>query len=229
MRRYLPFVIVAMVALITAGSAAMLYRAKRASSVAVSQKLVAPSKDEPKPRHIRGPSDAIVTLEEFADFQCPPCRHLAGVLTRFEQEFHPRLRVIFRHYPLANHRHARAAAFAAEAAAQQGRFWEMHEVLYREQLAWSKADDVRPLFSTYATLLKLDVERFTKDMERDETKARVESDRQHGVALGVQNTPTIFLNGRVVPPPSLNPIALRTEIDAAIKARTPPDLSGAKR
>lgn len=169
--------------------------------------------------HVRGRADAPVTLEEFGDFQCPPCGALAGPIKQLEKDYDPRLRVIFHHFPLRNHQHAREAACAAEAAGLQGRFWEMHDLLYREQSAWSKAADVRPLFNAYAGILSLKVDRFSKDMNSDQVKARVTADQTHGASLGVQNTPTIFLNNRALDPADLNPPKLRAAVDAAVKPR----------
>src|SRR5207244_3078970 len=89
------------------------------------------------------------------------------------------------------YRAKRLAALASEAASLQGRFWEMHDLLYREQPVWSKAPDVRVLFSAYAGMLGLNIDRFKKDMESEQAKARVKSDEQQALALGLANTPTI--------------------------------------
>ncbi len=111
--------------------------------------------------------------------------------------------------------HAVEAALAAEPAALQGHFWEMHDFLYKYQSGWSKASNVRPLFDAYAGGLHLDVERFRKDSNSAEVKARVFSDWQVGVSHGVKNTPTVSINGR-----ELQGIftsgALHAAIDAAI-------------
>jgi len=124
--------------------------------------------------------------------------------------------------PFGSHQHAQEAAFASEAAGLQGRFWEMHDLLYREQAAWSTAADARLLFNAYAGMLGLKIDRFKKDMESDEVKRRVTSDQQQGAALGVTVTPTIFINNRALPPASLNAAGLRAAIAAAIKAKSPP-------
>jgi protein-disulfide isomerase len=100
--------------------------------------------------HIRRRSDAPVTLVKFGDFRCPPCATLADPIDKLEREYRPRLRLVFRHLPFPNHQHAREAALVAEAAGLQGRFWEMHDLLYREQSVWSKAPDVGVLFNSYA-------------------------------------------------------------------------------
>jgi protein-disulfide isomerase len=219
MRRYLPFVIVAAVGLLTLGSGMVLYRAKRSSALTISTDQPAVGITAGESIHVRGRADAPVTLEEFGDFQCPPCGALAGPIKQLEKDYDPRLRVIFHHFPLVTHQHAREAACAAEAAGLQGRFWEMHDVLYREQAVWSKAADVRPLFDSYAGMLGLNVDRFKKDIDSDKLKERVTADQKHGAALGVQNTPTIFLNNRALDPTALNPVNLRAAVDAAVKAK----------
>jgi protein-disulfide isomerase len=220
MKRYLPFVIVAVVALLTLGSGIMLYRAKQLPITKATADVSAAEKEPNKSLHALGESDAPVTLEEFGDFQCPPCGTLSEPLNKLEQDYRGRIRVIFHNFPLPNHVHAREAAHVAEAADLQGRFWQMHDVLYREQSVWSKATDVRALFNSYAGVIGLDIERFKKDMESAEVKNRVESDRRYGTARGVKTTPTIFINKQEVPPPSLNPAALREAVDAALKATT---------
>jgi len=146
MKRYLPFLIVAAVALVTVGSGTMLYRTKRAQLLPVSENRSLSGTSGAESIHIRGNPDAPVTLEEFADFQCPPCGNFAGFAEELLKQYDSRLRIVFRNFPLALHEHAREAALAAEAAGLQGRFWEMHDVLYREQAAWSKAPNARELF-----------------------------------------------------------------------------------
>lgn len=220
MRRYLPFIIVVAVGLVTLGSGTLFYRAKRPPVLTIAKNQAAPGKDGAG--HVRGQADAPVTLEEFADFQCPPCAMLSGVIGQLEKDYHPRLRVVFRHFPLANHQHARPAAQAAEAAGLQGRFWEMHDILYKQQAAWSKAADVKPLFNAYAGILGLNQERFQQDMESEKVKARVAADHHYGTSLGVKNTPTIFINNSTVPGNNMSPPALRSAIDAALNPKPKP-------
>src|SRR6266487_7068471 len=182
MKRYLPFVIVGVVALATIGSGAMLYRAKRPQVVSILENQML-QKGDTVSAHVRGNPDAPVTLEEYGDFQCPPCGMFAAFLGQLEKEYDSRLRVVFRNFPLTMHEHAREAALAAEAAGLQGRFWEMHDVLYREQDSWSKAPNVRDLFESYAGTIGLDLDKFKKDMDAEQVKARVEADRQRGESL----------------------------------------------
>ena len=219
MKRYLPFVIVSAVALITLAGGTMLYHAKGLPLLTISKNHPVSGTDGAGSIHIRGKPEAPVTLEEFGDFECPPCGRLSEPINKLEQDYHSRLRIIFHHFPFATHQHAREAAWATEAAALQGRFWDMHDLLYREQSVWSKAADIRTLFDAYAGMLGLNVERFKKDMESEKVKARVGLDQEHAAKLGVQNTPTIFINNQAVEPTSLNPDKLRAAVDTAVKAK----------
>lgn len=196
----------------------MLYRAKMPRTTRTPNGTASPS-DRAEDVHVRGAADAPVTLEEYGDFQCPPCGRLAEPLQQIEKDYGPRLRVIFRNFPFTIHEHAFEAAHAAEAAGLQGHFWEMHDLLYREQAAWAKSKDVQSLFEGYAGMIHLDVPRFKKDMASERVKEKVEADQKRGQALGVKNTPTIFINRQEVPPSSLNPTALRAAIDAALREK----------
>jgi protein-disulfide isomerase len=220
MKRYLPFVIVAAVALATLGSGAMLYRKNRPQLRSIPDALSAKSGAESL--HIRGNPDATVTLEEFADFQCPPCSQFAAFGEELLREYNSRLRVVFRHFPLPAHENARQAALAAEAAGMQSRFWEMHDVLYREQKAWSKAPNTRELFESYAGTIGLNIDQFRKDMDGERAKARVNSDHARGASLGVKVTPTLFINNQPVEQKDKNPEGVRAAINAALeeKAKT---------
>jgi protein-disulfide isomerase len=219
MKRYLPFVIVGTVAFLTLAVGTMLYRAKRLPVVAATVDASAWEKEPNKLLHVRGKPDAPVTVEEFGDFQCPPCGTLSEPINKLEEDYRGRVRIVFRQLPLPNHEHAREAALAAEAAGLQGRFWQMHDVLYREQSVWSKAADVRSLFNSYAGVIGLDIERFKRDMESDEAKRRVERDARQAAALRVTTTPTIFINKERVPPASLHSASLRSAVEAALKVK----------
>ncbi len=220
MKRYLPFIIVAVVAVATLGSGTMLYRAKRTHLLTIAEDKIVSEKGNAESIHIRGNPDAPVTLEEFGDFQCPPCGNIASFLDELVKEYDPRLRIVFRNYPLPNHQHARNAALAAEAAGLQGRFWDMHDVLYREQAVWSKANNVRELFDSYAGMIGLNLDQFKKDIEGEKAKARVDSDQERANSLGVRSTPTVFINNREVGPNDKTPKGLRATIDAALKEKS---------
>jgi protein-disulfide isomerase len=220
MKRYLPFLIVVVVALATLGSGAILYRAKRPQlkNIPESQRLSGKSGAESV--HIRGNPDAPVTLEEFGDFQCPPCGQFAGFVKELLKEYDSRLRVIFRNFPLSAHEHAREAALAAEAAGFQGKFWEMYDTLYREQAMWSNASNARGLFESYAGMIGLDVDKFKKDMDGDKAKERVDSDQALAASLGIKVTPTVFINNRPLDSKDKNPEGIRAEINAALQEKS---------
>ena len=144
MKRSAPFIIVIAVALLAIGGGAFFYRKKSAANPTLR---ISKTETE-KPGeivHVLGPADAVVTLEEFGDFQCPPCGRLSEPINQLQKQYN--LRVIYREFPLPIHAHAKDAAYAAEAAARQGRFWQMHDLLYREQAVWSKSTDARALFN----------------------------------------------------------------------------------
>ena len=137
-----------------------------------------------------------------------------------EKEFGPRLRVIFREYPLAQtHPHALSAARAAEAAGLQGKFWEMHDILFTNQRIWHPAFDARPIFENYAVKLGLDLEKFRRDVSGNVVEQRIFEDGKRAHALGVSGTPTVFMNGREVPFEALPPEKLRPLIQAELDAR----------
>src|SRR5262245_63032644 len=174
MKRYLPFIIIVAVALATFGGGTVLYRAKRSQVKNIPESQSVSAKSDTL-AHVRGNPDAPVTLEEFADFQCPPCGQFAPFAEELLREYDSRLRVVFRNFPLPVHEHAREAAMAAEAAGFQGKFWELHDTLYREQPNWSKAPNTRELFESYAGTLGHNMEIFKKDMDRDKEQERIDS------------------------------------------------------
>src|SRR5205085_7673367 len=220
MKRYLPFVIVTLVALLSITGGAVLYRAKRLPEPTAPKQVSL--REGTEGDHIRRSADAPVTLEEFGDYECPPCGSLAGPLNQLEHDYRPRLRTIFRNFPLVIHPHARDAACAAEAAGLQGKFWEMHDLLYKEQSAWSRAANARTLFSAYAGTIGLDLARFERDRNSDEVKERIAADEKRASALGVRTTPSIFINEQSVHPAALHPSALRATVDAATKPAATP-------
>src|SRR5689334_22203524 len=184
MRRYAPFIIVGLVAALAIGGGTVFYRAKMASHPTLK---ISKDNDESKESgHVLGPANAPVTLEEFGDFQCPPCGKLSEPINELQKKHN--LRVVFREFPLTMHSHALEAAYAAEAAGRQGRFWEMHDLLFREQAVWSKSTDARTLFNAYAGMLQLDLDRFKREMDSPEVQRQVELDQKRGAIIGVKTT-----------------------------------------
>src|SRR2546430_9609942 len=155
----------------------MLYRAKRPQTTTIPKAMGA-FKEHAEEVHVRGAANAAVTLEEYGDFQCPPCGGLEVPLRQIERDYASSLRVIFRNFPFTIHEHAHEAAYAAEAAGLQGRFSEMHDLLYSEQAAWAKTKDDQPVFDSYAGMIGLDLERFKNDAGGERGKEKVEADRK---------------------------------------------------
>ncbi len=141
--------------------------------------------------HVHGPEDAPDTLVEYGDYECPECGRLYVILRDLQRDIDSRLRLVFRHYPLSGvHHHAQQAAEAAEAAGAQGKFWEMHTLLFERQQALRTKDLIR-----YAEELTLDVERFRRELKNETYSERVRADFLAGVQNGVYGTPGLFLNG----------------------------------
>jgi protein-disulfide isomerase len=141
--------------------------------------------------HILGPATAPVTMVEYGDYECPYCGQAHHVVKQLHELLGRQLRFVFRHFPLAMvHPHAQHAAEAAEAAGAQGKFWEMHYVLFEHQQALEDDDLVQ-----YAAALGLDVYRFTNELARHIHAHRVREHFMSGVRSGVNGTPTFFING----------------------------------
>jgi len=236
MKRIFPFLIILVV--LGGAAAATAWYVKKSSNPAVNAAAGGPaaaaSSNSPSnasassgpsdagaiPPHAQGPEDAPVTLEEFGDFQCPPCGMLHPVLKQMQGEFGPKLRLIFREFPLVpSHEHALAAARAAEAAGLQGKFWEMHDIIYDNQKAWHDVFDIRPVFEGYAKTIGLDLERYRRDLSSNTVEQRIFLDGKRGHALNVNGTPTVFLNGKEVPFESLAPEKLRVLIQNALNGK----------
>ncbi len=142
--------------------------------------------------HVLGSRDAPVTLVQYADFECPFCGRAFPELKTVLHDLERRVRFVFRHFPvIEEHPHAESAAEVAEAAGAQGKFWEMHDLLFRRQTA---LDEDHLL--AYARELGLDAERVASELERQVHRARVLEDIQSGLRSGVSGTPMFFINGR---------------------------------
>lgn len=145
-----------------------------------------------KQDHIQGNPKASVTLVEYGDYECPFCGQAYYIVKKLQQDLGDELRFVFRNFPLSQiHPHALEAALAAESAALQKKFWEMHNILFENQDALEDQELV-----SYAYVLGLDVERFIDDIESEEAQQKVRNDFWSGVRSGVNGTPTFFINGR---------------------------------
>jgi protein-disulfide isomerase len=141
--------------------------------------------------HIQGPATAPITLVEYGDYECPYCGEAYPIVRQLQQELGERLRFVFRNFPLTTaHPHAQSAAEAAETAAAQDSFWEMHDLLFENQEKLDEADLIR-----YASKLALNLSRFKSELSAHTHAARVREDFMSGVRSGVNRTPTFFING----------------------------------
>jgi protein-disulfide isomerase len=160
-----------------------------ATRTTTSSRLTPPVTDRD---HIRGPRSAPVTLVEYGDYQCPYCGQAHEILQTLTAALSDQVRLVFRNFPLVTvHPDAELAAEAAEAAAAQGAFWEMHDTLYENQDRLSEPD-----LLAYAAGLGLDTDRFAADLAAHTFEPRVREDFSSGVRSGVNGTPTFFINGR---------------------------------
>jgi protein-disulfide isomerase len=140
--------------------------------------------------HSQGPTEALVTLVEYGDYECPHCGRAYPIVEEIRRKFADRLRFVFRHFPLTQvHSHAEVAAEAAEAAAAQNQFWEMHNALFTHQDALDTSHLVR-----YASRLGLDTAPLEQELAAHTFQNRVHEDFMSGVRSGVNGTPTFFIN-----------------------------------
>lgn len=221
MKRYLPFAIIALVLFSAIVVAALLLRKPQTSSSSpqtTSASGVQPGADPPRSK---GDPNAPVVIEEFGDLQCPPCAALHPELGRIMNEYGPsRVRLIFRHFPLTQmHPYALDAAYATEAAALQGKFWELQDWMYTHQQEWSAAPNARQMFLQQAHNLGMNLDKFRQDMNSAEVKQRVILDFRRGVSMGVQGTPTLFIDGRQVAQEQMTSDGLRGMINSALAAK----------
>lgn len=138
-----------------------------------------------------------VTVVEFGDFQCPSCAIAQPTVQRIKQEYGDKITFVFRNFPLPMHQNAETAAKAAEAAAAQGKYWEMNDKLFASLQEWGELSDPKDTFTKYATELGVsDIDRFKRELGDDTYTQRIKDDKADGEAVGVQGTPTFFVNGQ---------------------------------
>jgi protein-disulfide isomerase len=141
--------------------------------------------------HSQGPATAAVTLVQYGDYECPYTRQSTAVVRAIQQQLGNQLRFVFRNFPLVEiHHHALHAALAAEAAAEQGKFWQMHDSIFHHQHTLEDAD-----LNRFAELVGLEMQQFTRALAEQHSLARIEEDMESGERSGVQGTPTFFING----------------------------------
>ena len=233
MKKSLPFVIIVIV--LVAGIAAfMVFGRKKTNDsnnafvatpaqVSVSAATPLPQASPTATIPIEKPNAKVsspVVLEEYGDYQCPPCGLLYPVLKDIEHEYGKQLQIVFHHFPLTKiHKNAMNAARAAEAARNQGKFWEMHDRLYRNQNAWKDVDDPRPMFIQYARDLGLNTDRFTRDLDSPDVEQRIAADMQKGTSIGITGTPTLLIDGNMLRYEATTPDGVRQGINFMLQRK----------
>jgi protein-disulfide isomerase len=218
MQKYRPLMIIGIVLAVTLVALFFLLRARKN----LDSFAAAPSPQSTAEIKRKAAEAAVVTLEEFGDYQCPPCGALHPSLKKMKQEFGSNLNFVFRNLPLTIiHKNALVAAQAAEAARMQNHFWEMHDLLYENQDLWK--DDINPksIFVKFAEDLGLDSARFARDMDDKQVKLRIEADQSAAAELGIDGTPTLLLDGRQLRPEVTTPDGIRKGIEFTMGRKTP--------
>jgi protein-disulfide isomerase len=172
--------------------------------------------DNIRPANTLGPANAPVLIEFFSDLQCPQCARYEPMVKSVRAEFGDKTRMVLRHFPLTAHEHAVPASWAAEAAANQGKFWEMAESLYKTQWMWARAPAPRAIFIDQAKQLGLDVDKFQKDMDSAAVHDRITADQEHAQSVGVKTAPSVVINGYNVPNTEFSENGFRAAIKAAL-------------
>jgi protein-disulfide isomerase len=171
------------------------------AAAAPSPSAAQPGRPDPNRRYsvntqgspVKGNEKAKLAVVEFSDFQCPYCRRVGPTLEQIQREYGDQVRIVFKHLPLPMHQNAPDAHAAAEAAHQQGKFWEMHDLIFADQQSMSPAK-----YQEYARQLGLDMARFERDVASEEVKQRIAADAAEAARLGVSGTPAFYVNGRFV-------------------------------
>ena len=164
--------------------------------------------------HMTGQVGAKVTVVEFGDYQCPACANVEPFLKQLVDTYktNPDFNFVYRNFPLPQHANANISAEAAEVAGTQGQYWEMHELLYKNQKDWAEVAQPIDIFVGYAKTLGLDTVKFRTDVEAGKFASFINSDKNDGDTVGIAYTPTVFLNGVEVT--DLN--TLKAKIDEAL-------------
>jgi protein-disulfide isomerase len=147
--------------------------------------------------HSAGNPNAKVNIVEFGDFQCPACAQAYPIVGQVLAQYkdNPEINFIFRNFPLPQHQYALITAEAAEAAGAQGKYFEMYDLLYTNQDTWVNSADPLTIFVSYATQLKLDTARFKSEVQANKYSAIINQDQADATALGINSTPTFYING----------------------------------
>ena len=168
----------------------------------VSSKVSAPpplAKDD----QVLGAADKVkATLIEYADFQCPACAYYSLIVRQLEEDLRDDLLIVYRYFPLISiHKNAMSSSQAAFAAGKQNKFWEMSDLLYENQENWSDSSNAQEIFTGYAKKLDLDITQFIDDYNAETTKKFITDQMNSGISMGINSTPSFFINGKKIENP----------------------------
>ena len=231
MKKFLPFAIIVIVLAAAIGASFVLFKKRsgttsNAGSTFASNNPGAGNSPAPQPDDTAGltrPNVKVsspVVVDEYGDYQCPPCGQLYPELKQLEAEYRDQIKIQFHHFPLIKlHKNALLAAHTAEAARNQNKFWEMHDLLYRNQKEWSELEDPRPVFESYARKLNLNLTQFNGDLGSNVIDQRIAADIQRGSSVGVSGTPTVFLDSHLLRYESTNLDGMRRGINILLERK----------
>ena len=235
MKRSLPFLIIVLVLAAAIALAYFLFR-KSGSANETNASLTGPNQNSQtrssgsnsgslttNPSAVTKPNVKIsspVLIEAYGDYQCPPCGKLYPELKKIEGEYGTQIHFVFHYFPLSKvHKNAMAAAQAAEAARLQNKFWDMHDRLYRNQSLWAEAPDPRPIFTTFAQQLGLNVDQFQSDMDSNRVAQVIASDMQRALSRGINGTPTLIIDGQQLTAEATTPEGIRRGINMMLERK----------
>jgi protein-disulfide isomerase len=232
MKKYLPFAIIVIVLVAAIGGSFVLLKNRGGTTANPNSTFATTASGSSSPATNQPPNESAgltrpkvkvnspVVIEEYGDYQCPPCGQLYPELKQIETEYGDQVKIVFHHFPLMKiHKNALIAAHAAEAARNQNKFWEMHDRLYRNQKEWADLDDPKPIFEFYARQLNLNLDQFNNDLQSNVIDQRIIADIQRGTSLGVTGTPTVFLDSHLLRYEATNTDGLRRGINILLEQK----------
>ena len=194
-----PVLVIILAVAVAAGAAVFLSRGSDKPAETTASSTAPLHADIKGGGHFRGPENAQVTLVEFGDFQCPSCGAYAPFVKEILNRYPQQVRLEFHHFPLISiHSNSMAAAKAAEAAGEQGHYWEMHDLLFEYQFQWSERPDPKPIFASLASRIGINGNILVQTMDSPQLQERILKDVERGQNAKIEAVPTFFINGEQV-------------------------------
>lgn len=219
MKKYLPAIIISLVVLAVVGFVFFALKTpdKNNDSNIKNQSVSEGDKKILSQGWSRGNGQAKIVLTEFGDFQCPACKQFESSVSSIEKDFEGKINFVFKQFPLVNiHKNALTAALAAEAAGDQGKFWQMYDILYEKQNEWAESNNPLDKFADYAKQIGIDADKLKKDVESKKFEDKINADIDLGNKFSINGTPSFFVNGAQVDISSSGAEGLRKSIQDAL-------------